>query len=455
MATMTTDLAWLGLGEAARGIREGRFGSEALTQAYLERIRRHDARIRAWAWLDEDRALEQARRADAELREGAIRGPLHGVPIGVKDVIHTRGIPTRMGSPIFADFVPGTSAGCVERLERAGAFVLGKTATTEFANQHPAATTNPWNAGFSPGGSSSGSGAAVAAGMTAAALGTQTRASTIRPAVYCGVVGFKPTFGVVSRSGVHQLSWTLDHVGVLARSVADAGLLVAALAAHDPGDTGSLPDGMLPVGLDDLVPLARAPRLAAVRSPAWPLADGAQQVLFEDNCAALRRAGAKVDAVELPDAFETAHQAARVIQLAEIGRNFAALHAEHAARMSDTFRALCERGMQVGALDYLKALDTRTALRRLLGDVLGAFDAIVTPPATGEAPATLAATGDAAFCTIWTLCGVPSVGFPTALGPHGLPMGLQVVGAELGDRQTLEVAQWCRGPLPFDARPHD
>jgi Asp-tRNA(Asn)/Glu-tRNA(Gln) amidotransferase A subunit family amidase len=449
------DLADLELVEAVRGLREGRFSAEALTRAYLGRIRRDDARIRAWTWLDEDRALEQARAADRELREGRAPGRLHGMPIGIKDVIHTRGIPTRMGSPIFADFVPAASAGCVERLERAGAYVLGKTATTEFANQHPAATTNPWNAGFSPGGSSSGSAAAVAAGMAAAALGTQTRGSTIRPAVYCGIVGFKPSFGVVSRFGVHELSWTLDHVGVLARSVTDAGLLAAALVGHDPRDAASLPDGALPADLDQLAPLARAPRLAAVRSPAWDLADASQQSLFEANCAALRAAGARVEVVELPQAFESGNDAARIIQLAEIGRNFAALHAADAARMSATFRGLCERGMQVTARAYWEALDVRTVLRARLADMLATFDAIVTPPATGEAPATLASTGDAAFCTLWTLCGVPSVAFPTALGPHGLPMGLQVVGAECADRRTLEVAQWCRDALPFEARPHE
>ena len=454
---MTQDLADLRLGEAARGIRDGRFSAEALTHAYLTRIRQHDSRIHAWAWLDADRALERARAADRELSEGRLRGPLHGIPIGVKDVIHTRGIPTCMGSPIFADFVPTSSAGCLERLERAGAFVLGKTATTEFANQHPAATTNPWNAGFSPGGSSSGSAAAVAAGMTAAALGTQTRGSIIRPAVYCGIVGFKPTFGLVSRLGVHQLSWTLDHVGVLARSVADAGLVAAVLAGHDVRDPASLPDALLPEGLDELDPLSHPPRLVAVRSPAWELADAVQQSLFATNCDALRAAGAEVEVVELPEAFDRANDAARTIQLAEIGRNFAALHAAHASRMSATFRLLCEQGMQVAALDYLEALDVRAALRARLADLLHALgaDAIVTPPATGEAPATLASTGDAAFCTIWTLCGVPSVAFPTALGPHGLPMGLQVVGAELADRRTLEVAQWCRRALPFEACPLD
>jgi amidase len=291
--------------------------------------------------------------------------------------------------------------------------------------------------------------------MTAAALGTQTRGSTIRPAVYCGIVGFKPTFGLVSRFGVHELSWTLDHVGVLARSVADAGLLAANLAGHDPRDPASLPDAVVPAGLDDLAPLAHAPRLAAVRSPAWHLADATQQSLFEANCAALRAAGAQVEAVELPEAFDTANDAARIIQLAEIGRNFAALHSAHAPRMSATFRDLCERGMQVTALDYWEALDVRAALRAGLADMLAGFDAIVTPPATGEAPAALASTGDAAFCTLWTLCGVPSVAFPTSLGPHGLPMGLQVVGAELADRRTLEVAQWCRHALPFEARPHE
>jgi Asp-tRNA(Asn)/Glu-tRNA(Gln) amidotransferase A subunit family amidase len=444
------ELAHLTLQEAASGIRNGRFTSEALTTRYLERIRRYESRIRAWAWLDEGHVLAQARAADRMLREGRIAGPLHGVPIGIKDIIYTNGIPTRMGSPIFSGFVPDHSAACVERLEAAGAFVQGKTATTEFANRHPAGTTNPWNAEFTPGGSSSGSAAAVAAGLTAAALGSQTRGSIVRPAVYCGVVGFKPSFGLISRFGVHELSWTLDHVGVLVRSVDDAGLLVSSMIGHDARDPASLQDELLPATLDEIGELAAAPRIAAIRSPLWSAAEAAQRDLFESNCETLRAAGAQLDYVELPQEFNDADRAARVIQLAEIARNFTTLYASAADRMSATFRESCERGMRVTAVEYLQALDARSALRRALAQTFAAFDGIVTPPAAGEAPRTLNSTGDPAFCTMWTLCGVPCVAFPTGLGPQRMPMGLQVVGAYLDDRRALQVAKWCMSRLPFE-----
>jgi Asp-tRNA(Asn)/Glu-tRNA(Gln) amidotransferase A subunit family amidase len=391
------DIDRLTLTAAAASIRNGAFTALTLATRYRERILAHEGRIHAWAWFDEDRFLVEARRTDAELRQERKPGALHGVPIGVKDIIHTRGIPTRMGSPIFSDFVPERSAGCVDRLERAGGYVQGKTVTTEFALQHPGPTTNPWNSDFTPGGSSSGSAAAVASGFTAAAIGSQTLGSTIRPAAYCGIVGYKPSFGVVPRTGVNRLSGTLDHVGVFTRSVDDAGLLVSCLAGHDPLDRGSLSDKRMPTGLDELDDLAAPPRIAAVRSPAWDRADEFQRALFDANCAALRAAGASVEAVELPAVFNRADEAARTIQMAEVAYEFRTFDEHARARMSAKFRALIERGEQCSAFDYLGALELRTAMLDSLAESQSGYDAIVTPPATGEAPRTLAATGDPAF----------------------------------------------------------
>lgn len=447
------DLATLTLSEAATGIRRRLFTSEQLTARYLERNREHDARVQAWAFLDEARALDAARRADEALLAGSRAGPLHGIPIAVKDIICTKGIPTRMGSPIFADFVPDHSATCVEKLELAGGFVQGKTVTTEFAYQQPGPTTNPWNHDFTPGGSSSGSAAAVAAGLTAAALGSQTLGSIIRPAVYCGIVGFKPSFGLIPRFGVHPLSHTLDHVGVLARTVDDAGLLVSCLAGHDARDPGSLPVAQLQADLSELGDLPAPPSLAAVRSPAWNKADPAQQALFDANCAALKAAGARVEEIALPGAFEQADAVAQLIQRAEIAQNYRDLVSSSGPRFSAKFRALFEQGVLCSRAEYLSALKARDALREALSRVFGGFDAIVTPPATGEAPRGLGATGNAAFCIAWTLCGAPSIAFPTGKGPNGLPMGLQVVGGYLDDRRMLRTAKWCAGALPFLSRP--
>jgi len=442
------------LREAARSIRDGRVTSEQLASACIARMRAHEAQVRAWAWFDAQRLLEQARAADRLLRAGANVGPLHGIGVGLKDIIDVRGVPTGMGSSIFTDHVPDRSAACVEKLEAAGALAMGKTTTCEFATQHPPATTNPWHADFTPGGSSSGSAAAVAAEFVPAALGSQTRGSTIRPAAYCGIVGFKPSFGRISRFGMLETSATLDQVGIFARSLDDAWLLTQVMQGTDARDPATLQHPAWQGGDDPLTASRVAsPRLAAVRTPAWNKADPAQQALFEANCAILRGAGAQVEPIELAEAFAAADDATRLIQLTEIARNFADLYERERDRMSETFRALVERGSRTPASDYENALEVQRTLQHSLERFLDGYDAIVTPPATGEAPRTLRSTGDASFCVIWTLCGVPSVVFPTALGPHRMPMGLQLVGAHGEDRRVLEIASWCRSALPFDGRP--
>lgn len=440
-----------GIATLAARIREGEISAERLALHYQARIRRGEPRIRAWAWIDDAAMLQAARSADDALRTGPC-GPLHGIPIGVKDVIHTRGIPTRMGSPIFEHFVPDTSAECVQRLESAGAYVQGKTVTTEFASQSPGVTANPWNPTCTPGGSSSGSAAAVAAGFSPAALGTQTRGSLIRPAAFCGVVGYKPSFGAISRHGVHALSAALDHVGVLGRSVDDVALLAATLAGPHPHDAGTLPANAHPIPPIPAM-LSAPPRLAAIRSPAWPLAELSQRGRFEADCVRLQRAGAHVEALELPASFDQAASHVRTIQLFDIARNFRSLRATSGDRMSPTFRALCDRGAQISRTQYDEAMAARAALSAELTASYGDFDAILTPPSTGEAPATLETTGDAAFCSIWTLCGLPCVALPTGLGGRNLPLGLQVVGTGPADAQTLAVAKWCAAQLPFPHLP--
>jgi len=451
--TTNDPLALASLRESARGVCEGRFTAEAWTKACIARIRAYEARICAWACFDAEYALEQARAADRRVLAGTAVGPLHGVGVGLKDTIHVRGLPTGMGSPIFADHVADRSAACVEKLEAAGAFAMGKTTTCEFATQHPPPTTNPWNADFTPGGSSSGSAAAVAAGFVPAALGSQTRGSTIRPAAYCGIVGLKPSFGRISRFGMLETSTMLDQVGIFARSLDDAWLLTKVMQGPDARDPATLLRTAWHGSDEPLAPSGAPPRLAAVHTPAWHKADRVQQALFESHCVTLRDAGARIEEVELPQAFAAADEATRVIQATEIARNFADLYERAADRMSETFRALVERGSRTQASDYENALDVQRRLQRTLGDFLAGYDAIVTPPATGEAPRTLRSTGDASFCVIWTLCGVPSVAFPTALGPQRMPVGLQLAGAHGNDRQVLEIAAWCRRALPFDARP--
>lgn len=447
-----TALHRLSLTEAARGIREQRFTSEALTRACLECIERDEPRVMAWAGLDPARALEKARDADRRLKEGVAPGRLHGVPIGVKDVIYTQDMPTEMGSPIFRGYMPPYSATVVRQLEAAGAFVLGKTVTTEFAGQRPAGKTrNPWNAAHTPGGSSSGSAAAVAAGFVPGALGTQTRGSVIRPAAYCGVVGYKPSAGLVSRTGVYPASHTLDHVGMFARSVDDVALLVACAVSHDPADAASLPADRLPRFEGEAAMREAPPRLAAVPTPVWDRASPASRQLFLRNAEMLRKAGARVDAVELPQCFDEFTRVVRTIACVERAQVYGPLDARHPGQISRFLAAIVAEGSKTSAVQYLDALDARRQFRQELDVLFRQYDALITLPADGEAEETTEDTGDPSFCALWTLCGVPAVTIPVGRGPQGLPLGLQVVGAHLDDDNTLKVAQWCAQQIRFSA----
>jgi Asp-tRNA(Asn)/Glu-tRNA(Gln) amidotransferase A subunit family amidase len=346
-----------------------------------------------------------------------------------------------MGSPLYRGHVPSQSAAVVEALERAGGFVLGKTVTAELAFYAPGKTRNPWNPAHTPGGSSMGSAAAVAGGMTPAALGTQTNGSVIRPAAFCGVVGYKPTAGLIARHGVLRFSETLDQLGVFTRSVADAARMAASAGN----------DAALAVGATT----GRAPRLVAVRSPVWTRAETAQQALQVSAIARLRGAGAKVEERELPADFADAHAVHRTIMWYEGARALAPLQARDRSALSDATNALIDEGLAIGAADLAAALSARDQLQRALADFLSDGDAILTPPACGEAPATLANTGDPTFCTIWTLCGVPAIVLPSALGPQGLPLGIQLVGGAMRDSALLEVARWCEQVIGFSHRPRE
>ena len=451
---MPEALHLLGVKEVLHGLSEGRFTSEDLVRQCLIRIARLDPNIEAWVWLKSETALERARAADHHRRAGK-HGALLGVPVGVKDIIDVDGVPTRMGSPVFEDNIPSMSARVVRRWEEAGAVLLGKTVTAELAYFAPGKTRNPWNPAHTPGGSSSGSAAAVAARFVPAALGTQTNGSVIRPAAFCGVVGYKPSAGLISRSGILKFSHTLDQVGVFARGVADAAVVAGSLVGHTQDDTDSLSDfALVPKDLDPK-PLFQPPRLAAVRSPAWHLADRDQQENFLQSVATLRKAGAAVEAVVLPESLHQAHEVHRTIMHYEGARAFAALQAQHRDRLSEAINRLIDDGLQIAEAAYHTALESRTRLQGDLNEFLNRYDGLLTPPARGEAPATLEHTGDPVFCTIWTLCGIPALTIPAGLGAHGLPLGLQLVGGYLQDARLLQVAQWCARQIGFRHSPPD
>jgi amidase len=411
------------------------------------RIAQLEPRIQAWEWFDASRAM-----ADAEERAGGILAdlPLYGIPVGVKDIVNTRGIPTRMGSRIYATNVPSLSAWVVRRLEALGGLVMGKTVTTEFAFRMPGKTRNPWNPAHTPGGSSSGSAAAVAAGFVPVAIGTQTLGSVIRPAAFCGVVGYKPSFGAVSRNGIFAFAPSLDTVGVFARSVADAAWFGACLMGVDARDEATAiraPESTLHVPLE---PLPASPRFAVVRTPKWSLATEAQRIHFDETVARLAAAGASVKEVALPKFFDEAWENVMVIMSREAVKSFFSVESRHRIRLSPPLVELLDRGHRTTPEQYARARAKRDHYRQWFETMFERFDAVLTIPAPGEAPEGLASTGDATFDSLWTQVGLPAVTIPSGRGPKGLPLGLQVVGGYRDDERALRVAAWCEAMLGVD-----
>jgi len=422
-----------------RLIADGRLTVLELVQAHLATIAAREELVQAWAFLDPDHALAQARELDALRRAGGPQGPLFGLPVGVKDVIDTADMPTECGTVLLQGRRPRLDAAVVARLRAAGAVVLGKTVTTELAVYTPGKTRNPCDPARTPGGSSSGSAAAVAAHMAPLALGTQTNGSVIRPAAFCGVVGYKPTFGLVARTGVLRQSPTLDHVGVFARSLADAALLAEAMIGHDVGDPDTRPAARPDLLATLQAPWPVAPGLAFVRTPAWPEAEPATEAAFMELAAVL---GTACQQVELPEPAGQAHATHGLIMAAEMAASLAPLWERGRDRLSPKLQAILEGGRTTRAFDYLAALELRQRLLAAIEPVFDNFDAILTPAAPGEAPAGLESTGSPAFCTIWTFLGLPAVTVPLLEGPTGLPMGAQLVGRRGDDARLLRTARW-------------
>jgi Asp-tRNA(Asn)/Glu-tRNA(Gln) amidotransferase A subunit family amidase len=409
----------LGAAAAIRLLRDGALTSEALVRACLERIERDEPRIHAWACLDPDRALAAARAVDARGRPP----PLHGLPVGIKDIIDTADAPTECGTPLYKGRRPASDAACVTALRGAGGVVLGKTVTTELAFFGPGPTRNPHVPAHTPGGSSSGSAAAVAAFMVPAALGTQTAGSIIRPAAYCGVVGFKPSHGLLSLGGVHPFAPSLDTLGVLVREVADVAPLLGGLGA--------------PV---EVHPLARPPRIGLWRSAQWSRATPAMQHRLEEVATVLARAGAPVREVDpLPD--ETAVvEAQALIMAAEAVRSFGALRPSGA--LGPELTDLLDRGTAARPEDVQAARVRAGQALNAMSGVLGEVDLLLTPSAPGEAPAGLTSTGDPIFNRVVTVLGLPAISLPAGVGPSGLPLGVQLVGARRGEAALLAAAAW-------------
>jgi len=421
--------------EAADRICSGGCSSEALVEACLAGLRAREPEVLAWAHVDADGALATARERDAEAKAGRPRGPLHGVPVGIKDIFDVAGMPTTAGAREFAHTRPTRDSGAVARLRAAGAVILGKTHTTQFAFRDPAPTRNPWNPAHTPGGSSSGSAAAVATRMVPGAIGSQTVGSILRPAAFCGVVGLKGPHGLVPVDGVVPLAWSLDHVGPFARSVGDAALMLSVLA-------------------DQVVEPAtvQAPRLAIGRQ----LFDRAGPELRRHLDAVVERltaAGARVSELTLPPAFAEIHAAGQVILEVEAATYHAPTFARYASDYGPGMAEMIRRGLARSATEYVTANRARLAFREVMIPLLEAHDALLSPAAPGTAPAGLGWTGDASLCAPWSSAGVPSISLPTGVDAAGLPLALQLVQAPGGLARLLGVAAWCEGVVRFAARP--
>lgn len=414
-----------------------------LVRACLARIAELEPQIGAWAWIDDAHALAQAQRLDQWRQSGRPLGPLHGLPVGLKDIIDTKGIPTENGTPIDAGRIPTEDAWVAARLRAAGAVILGKTVTTEGAYLHPGKTRNPHDPGHTPGGSSQGSAAAVAAGMVPLAVGTQTGGSVIRPAAFCGVVGLKPSFGMIPRTGILVQSPTLDTVGVFARSVADCALLADALAGHDPADraTEALPAPRLLDTALSQPPLA--PVFAFLKPPGWDEADPQTRAALEELAALL---GDQCFEADIPGLDEAAGVRRR-INLAEMAKCYHALERRGRDRMSDILGAALDEGKAIPARDYIAALDWPTVLNAGMEPVFARCDAILCPAAPGPAPRGLDHTGDAIFNGLWTLTGMPAITLPAFVADSGLPMGVQLVGRRGNDGRLLRTARWLAAHL--------
>jgi aspartyl-tRNA(Asn)/glutamyl-tRNA(Gln) amidotransferase subunit A len=436
--------------EATARIRDGQLSAVQLMEALVDRIDAIDPQVQAWVTVDRNEALATARQRDAEGRASRFRGPLHGIPVGIKDIIHVAGMVTTAGAGPFAHERATEDAAVVARLREAGAIILGKVTTTEFAFIDPARTRNPWNLEHTPGGSSSGPAAAVAAGMVPLALGSQTVGSTLRPAAYCGVVGLKPAYGRISCRGMVPLAWQFDHVGIFCRSVADAAVALDVLAGYDPADPFSRPDP--PAGYSAaLADRPARPRLGFVRRPLLDRAGPEVAAHLEVTAERLANAGATVEDVDLPESVEGLFEAGmRVMQVAA-----ATVHRQRFARHADQFgpkiRALIEAGMELSGMDYAAAEQHCRRFKTDAAPLLAGVDALLMPVADSPAPKGLSSTGDPSFCAPWTFAGSPAITLPSGFAADGLPLAVQLAATD--ERRLFTTAAWCEEVFGVSSMP--
>ncbi len=437
--------------EAAQRIRERELSPVELTESILQRIDALEPRLKAWVYLDREAVMADAKQRQGELDTLPETGPLHGVPVAIKDIYYTAGIPTTACSKVYADFVPTFDATTITLLKRAGAIMLGKSVTTEFACMDPSPTLNPWNPAHTPGGSSSGSAVAVASRMCPIAMGSQTVGSVLRPASYNGVIGFKPTYGRVSRHGVIPVSWSLDTVGWMSRSVEDAALLLRVMAGPDPQDPVAsrreVPDYM--AGLSS----PRAPRVGLLRGFFHDNADEETRRNFANAAEGLSRAGAQVEELTLPESINTAVEDHRLIMSVEASGFHQPMYEKQAQDYQPKMREMIRWGLEIDSATYSRTLERRLRYISDMCQLADQADVLLTPSTPTPALPDLTNTGNTIFQGTWTYCGIPAITLPSGLAASGLPFGIQLIGAPFEEMRLLEAARWCEAVLDLDLAP--
>jgi aspartyl-tRNA(Asn)/glutamyl-tRNA(Gln) amidotransferase subunit A len=431
----------LSAADAARLIRDGSLKPSDLMEATLNQIDRLEGSVHAFCYIDREAARREAAELTQEAADGRFRGILHGIPFAAKDMIETAGMPTEAGSSILRGWIPEADAEVVRQMKNAGAILVGKTHTTEFANIDPGPTANPWNLAHTPGGSSSGSAAAVAARMVPISLGTQTGGSTLRPAAYCGVLGLKPSLGRVSLRGVIPLSWCMDHIGIFARSVSDLALTLQVTASADPLDASCSREAV-----GEYVSTAaerQPPRFGIVTSYFNDKASPDAVRVTEAAVAKLVEAGASVAKVNLPESFRYIHAAQEIAEYTEIAQAHEERFAVHATQYRPSMRETIEVGYLVPAMVYVRAHRVRRRFRTDMIALLRDFDAILMPTARSSAPKGLSAVGDWDFQSPWSSSGLPSLSLPCGFSADGLPLGLQFVSGPFAEDRLLAAAAWA------------
>ena len=445
------ELYELSVTAAANQIKQGTISPVELAESLLDRIISLEPQLNAWVYLDPEAVLSDARGREAAVKSGATLGALHGVPIGLKDIYYTAGVPTTACSKVYAEFVPDYDATTTALLKKAGAIILGKAVTTEFACMDPSPTVNPWNPSHTPGGSSSGSAVAVASRMCAAALGSQTVGSVLRPASYNGVVGLKPTFGRVSRYGVIPVSWSLDTVGWMTRTVEDAALLLQVMAGADANDPvsgrGPVPD------YQAAVESPRAPRIGLLRDFFYEHSDAETCDHVDQIVESFRSAGATVEELPLPDSLATSIPDQQVIMAVEGAAFHKPMYEKESGDYQPRLRDMIRRGLDTDAVTYSQAMERRLTFITDMEILAEKVDVLLTPSTPSAALADITNTGDPMFQGPWTSCGLPAISIPSGIAASGLPLGIQMVAAPNADTKLLAAASWCESVLNLTLSP--